>query len=179
MSVLVLGVGPVAEHLRSRVDSDVPAAVIVTEVDGRRGVGPVESLDVDTIDAVFERPMQAVIAGLQQAHAAGAKRIVVIVPTIGMSGGNHHVVHAALAEAARITVKSAARQWGADGITVNAVALAPERFGVDPAVSGPVAIAPRAMSADVDPANAVNWLCSAAAGDVTGQTVVCDGGLWM
>jgi len=179
VSVLVLGVGPVAEHLRSRVDSDVPAAVIVTEVDGRRGVGPVESLDDDTIDAVFERPMQAVIDGLQRAHAAGAKRIVVIVPTIGMSGGNHHVVHAALAEAARITVKSAARQWGADGITVNAVALEPERFGVDPAVSGPVAIAPRAIGTVRGIGAALQEAQRAAAGDVTGVTQGLGITLWM
>ena len=179
MSVLVIGDGPVAEHIRATVDSDVDAAVIVTAVDGRRGVGSIETLDDATIDAVFEQPMQRVIAGLQRAHAAGAKRIVVIVPTIGMSGGDRHAVHAALAEAARITVKSAARQWGADGITVNAVALAPEEFGVDPKVSGPVAIAPRALTGAVDPANAVTWLCSGAAAHVTGQTVVCDGGLWM
>ena len=149
MSVLVLGDGPIADRLRNTVSSDVEAVVVVTEVDGGRGVGPVEDLDDATIDAVFEQPMRKVIAGLQRAHAAGAKRIVVIVPTIGMSGGDQHAVHAALAEAARITVKSAARQWGAEGITVNAVALAPERFGVDPAVSGPVAIAPRAMSGEV------------------------------
>jgi hypothetical protein len=62
---------------------------------------------------------------------------------------------------------------------VNAVALAPEEFGVDPAVSGPVAIAPRAMTGAVDPSDTVTWLCSGAAAHVTGQTVVCDGGLWM
>lgn len=179
MGVLVFGDGPLADCLRESVVSDVESAVIVTEVDGRRGVGPVEQLDDATIDAVFEQPMQKVIDGLQRAHAAGAKRIVVIVPTLGMSGGDRHAVHAALAEAARIVVKSAARQWGADGITVNAVALAPEEFGVDVAVSGPVAIAPRAMNGDVDPTNTVSFLVSAAAAHVTGQTVVCDGGLWM
>ena len=96
MSVFVLGDGPIADLVRAGVTSDVEAVVVVTEVDGGRGVGPVEDLDDATIDAVFEQPMQKVIAGLQQAHAAGAKRIVVIVPTIGMSGGNHHAVHAAL-----------------------------------------------------------------------------------
>ena len=101
MNVLVIGDGPVAEHIRATVNSDVDAAVIVTDVDGRRGVGSIETLDDATIDAVFEQPMQRVIAGLQRAHAAGAKRIVVIVPTIGMSGGDRHAVHAALAEAAR------------------------------------------------------------------------------
>lgn len=179
MTVRVYGAGPIADRLRATVASDVEAAVIVTEVNGTLGVGPVEQLDDATIDAVFEQPMQKVIVGLQQAHAAGAERIVVIVPTIGMSGGSRHAVHAALAEAARITVKSAARQWGADGITVNAVALAPEEFGVDPALSGPVAIAPRAMTGAVDPSELVSWLCGSASGDVTGQTIVCDGGLWM
>lgn len=179
MSVLVIGSGPVAEHLRVTVDSTVAAVVIVTNVDGRRGVGPIESLNDTTIDEVFERPMQEVIAGLQNAHSSGAQRIVVVVPTIGMSGGDQHAVHAALAEAARILVKSAARQWGAEGITVNAVALAPEEFAVNSDVSGPVAIAPRALKGGVDPSNLVSWLCSDAAEHVTGQTVVCDGGLWM
>ncbi|MEY3618381.1 MAG: hypothetical protein RL726_1079, partial [Actinomycetota bacterium] len=41
MSVLVVGEGPIADHLRATVVSDVAAAVVVTEVDGSRGVGPV------------------------------------------------------------------------------------------------------------------------------------------
>ena len=36
---------------------------------------------------------------------------------------------AATAEAIRVLVKSAARQWGANGTTVNCIAVAPQLFG--------------------------------------------------
>jgi NAD(P)-dependent dehydrogenase (short-subunit alcohol dehydrogenase family) len=107
------------------------------------------------------------------------ERIVVIVPTTGMSGGACYAPQAALAESARILVKSAARQWGASGITVNAVAVEPHWFSIDSSISGPVAIAPRSLSNEVSPVGVVTWLCSEAARDITGQTIVCDGGLWM
>ncbi|MFM7872376.1 MAG: SDR family oxidoreductase, partial [Actinomycetota bacterium] len=85
-------------------------------------------------------------------------------------------------EAARILVKSAARQWGAHGVTVNAVAVEPRWFGIDPEVAGPVSIAAPALGAPgvlFDPSPVVTWLCSDAAGTTTGQTIVCDGGSWM
>lgn len=177
MSVHVFGQGPIAESLRDRVDSEVSAAVIVAPI-------VVEAVAVshitdEQIDRLWEQPMRAVITDVQRARTDGCRRIVVIVPTTGMSGGADHAAVAATAEAARVLVKSAARQWGKDGVTVNAVALAPERFGVDPAVSGPVSIAPRALEGEVDPVATVTFLCSEGAAHVTGQTFVCDGGLWM
>ena len=179
MLATVHGDCAVAARLRGAVQSDIESAVVVAEVDGGRAVTPIERLTDDEIDSCFEQPMQRLIASLQTAFHAGAKRIVVVVPTIGMSGGDRHAVHAAFAEAARVLVKSAARQWGANGVTVNAVALSPDEFDVDVAVSGPVSIAPRALSGDVDPTSLISWLCASAAGHVTGQTIVCDGGLWM
>ena len=179
MSVIVFGEGPLAERIRSGVVSDTTAAVVVSGVDGRQGIGPVHELTDEIIDAVFEQPMQRVIGALQQAHADGCVRIVVVVPTSGMSGAALHVAHAALAEAVHILVKSAARQWGVRGITVNTVAVDPSWFDIDPMVAGPVSIAPRALSRDADPLGAIGWLCGESAADVTGQTIVCDGGLWM
>ena len=179
MTVVVHGRGRLADHLRDSVTSDTEAAVVVVGVDGTAGVVPVARMTDDIIDAVYEQPMQALIAALQSAFTDGCRRIVVVTPTSGMSGANQHAAHAALAESARILVKSAARQWGADGVTVNAVVVDPSWFGIDPKVSGPVAIAPRALVGDVDPADVVNWLCSEASHHVTGQTVVCDGGLLM
>ena len=177
MTVEILGGGELADSLRRGVSSDTDATVIV--VGCRPDPIVTSELSDAQIDELWERPMQDVIVGLQGAHARGAKRIVVVVPTTGMSGGSHYATTAALAEAARVLVKSAARQWGASGITVNAVAVDPGVFGLDPEVSGPVSIAPRALEGPADSTAVVQWLCSSAAAHVTGQTIVCDEGLWM
>ena len=179
MSVKVSGQGTLADLIRDGVHSDTKSAVIVVDVAGERSISSVSQLTDAQIDEIFEQPMQSVIGALQEAHFMNCERIVVVVPTTGMSGGACYAPQAALAESARILVKSAARQWGASGITVNAVAVEPHWFAIDPSISGPVAIAPRSLSGEVSPVGVVNWLCSAASGDVTGQTIVCDGGLWM
>lgn len=179
MSVKVSGQGKLADFLRGGLHSDTRSAVIVVDIAGEKSISNISELTDAHIDEIFEQPMQSVIGALQEAHSTSCERIVVVVPTTGMSGGSCYAPQAALAESARILVKSAARQWGASGITVNAVAVEPHWFAIDSSVSGPVAIAPRSLSRDVSPIGIVNWLCSAASGDVTGQTIVCDGGLWM
>lgn len=133
----------------------------------------------EKIHELWEEPIQRVIEELQDAHAAGCTRMVVVTPLIGMAGAAGYSAQAAVAEAARIVVKSAARQWGKDGIVVNAVALDSAAYGIDEVVAGPVSIAPRAISQEVSAKGIVQWLCSDAAGDVTGQTFIVDGGSWM
>lgn len=137
-----------------------------------------ESITDEQFAAAFEEPLQATLAELQDAYRAGVKRIVVVVPTTGMSGGNHYAHTAAAAEAVRLLVKSAARQWGAAGITVNAVAIDPAEVLDDVETAGPVSIAPRALGS-ADPQALIEFLCSEAAGDVTGQTFNVDGGQLM
>ena len=129
-------------------------------------------------EAAWETPMRATISELQAAFHGGDRRIVVIVPTTAMSGGAQYAHTAAAAEAIRVLVKSAARQWGAHGVTVNAVAVSPDDFLDDPDVAGPVSLAPPAL-ATADARSLVEFLSSERAGDVTGQTIVVDGGLWM
>lgn len=180
MTVSLFGRGPLIDRLRESVSADVRSAVIVPAIDGTAVA--VQDLDDERIQVLFEDPMTDVITACQQAFHDGCRRVVVVVPTTAMSGGSQYSATAALAEAARILVKSAARQWGAHGVTVNAVAVAPRWFDIDPEVAGPVSIAAPALAASgtlLDPSPVVSWLCSDAAGSTTGQTIVCDGGSWM
>ncbi|HQV56783.1 MAG TPA: SDR family oxidoreductase [Ilumatobacteraceae bacterium] len=139
---------------------------------------PFHEITDEQFDAAFERPLQDTIAELQDAYRSGVKRMVVVVPTTAMSGGNRYAHTAAAAEAIRVLVKSAARQWGASGVTVNAIAVDPASVLDDVHVAGPVSIAPRALGS-ADPRALIEFLCSEAAGDVTGQTFNVDGGQLM
>lgn len=130
-------------------------------------------------DQAWEQPMREVILALAEAHRSGARRIVVVVPTTAMSGGAVHAHVAAPAEAIRVLVKSAARQWGPDGVTVNAVAVSPEQVLDRADLADPGSLAPPALDGHGDPSAVIAFLASEAAGDVTGQTVTVDGGRWM
>lgn len=135
--------------------------------------------------AVWEGTMRATLFVLQAAHgqmAGRGGRIVLVTPTVSMSGAAHLVPYTTAVEGQRLLAKSAARQWGPDGITVNCLAPAPEHvpIGVD---SMTVSIAPPALGgpgdvgADLGPV--VVWLMSDGAHFVTGVTVCADGGVWM
>ncbi len=172
----VVGSGPLADELRLRLGDDHPdATVIVPDLDTE----PRAAIDLtdEDFDRGFEQPMRAAISAVIDAHRAGHSRVVLVVPTTSMSGGAGYLAAAAAAEAMRVMVKSAARQWGAVGMRVNAVAVHPSRFGFDTARAGAVAIAPPALAA-ADPVPAIGFLCSPA-NDATGTTLVVDGGEWM
>lgn len=147
----------------------------------------VDLADVDDArwDAVWEGTMRTTLFVLQAAFRAMRGRggsIVLVTPTVSMSGAEHLVPYTTAVEGQRLLAKSAARQWGADGIRVNCVAPAPEQvpIGVE---SMSVSLAPPALGgpgdvvADVAPV--VVWLASDAAHFVTGVTVCVDGGVWM
>ena len=73
-----------------------------------------------------------------------------------------------------------ARQWGADGITVNCVAPSPELLGLE---AGEMALSAPALGRAGDPeadlAPIVAFLCSAGSHFLTGATLTADGGVWM
>jgi NAD(P)-dependent dehydrogenase (short-subunit alcohol dehydrogenase family) len=62
-----------------------------------------------------------------------------------LAGGDHYAHWAAAAEGVHILTKSMARQWGPEGIAVNALAVSPTLVLADAVVAGPVSIATPAI----------------------------------
>jgi len=148
--------------------------------------GAVADLDDGRVEIVWERAMRATLFLMQAAHrhlAGRGGRIVLVTPTIALSGAAGLALYASAVEGQRLLAKSAARQWGSDGITVNCIAPSAALLGVDPAALGAVTLSPPALgsSGDVraDIAPVVDFLVGPAAHWVTGATISLDGGAWL
>jgi NAD(P)-dependent dehydrogenase (short-subunit alcohol dehydrogenase family) len=146
----------------------------------------------------FDAPALAAVFCLQAAfaHLRGrGGRIVLIVPTVVFSGARGLATLAAAAEGQRLLAKSAARQWGRAGITVNCVATSTELVhgpwpdatadvlerlvGMGTVDGGPSFCGGAAVDVATDLLPVVAFLVSPQSGRVTGQTIVADGGAWM
>jgi 3-oxoacyl-[acyl-carrier protein] reductase len=189
--VAVVGDGALAAGLRralEALDAEVVAAagtldaLVFAPWDPAEVVPvPFASLTDDDFDRAWQQTMDAAVAACVQARDGFGRRggsIVLTVPTTAMSGGAEYGHWAAAAEGVRVLAKSAARQWGPEGIAVNALALSPEGILADPALAGPVSIATPAVP-DADPSPVLGFLCSPAARNLAGQTLTVDGGLWI
>jgi NAD(P)-dependent dehydrogenase (short-subunit alcohol dehydrogenase family) len=143
------------------------------------------AVDDDRWESTWEAPMLATIFVLQAAFTQMRGRgghIVVVTPTVSMSGAARLAPYTATVEAQRVLAKSAARQWGSDRITVNCLAPAPEHvpIGVE---SMTVSLAPPALGGPGDARRDLGGAAAFLAGEgshfVTGATVAVDGGVWM
>jgi 3-oxoacyl-[acyl-carrier protein] reductase len=148
---------------------------------------PVELVDVDDEhwDLIWEGTMRAALAVLQASFApmrGHDGRVVFVVPTVSMSGAERLVPYTTALEGQRLLAKSAARQWGPDGITVNCVAVAPEQVPIGVS-STATSLAPAALGgpgeAEHDLGPVVVFLLGEAGHFVTGATISLDGGVWM
>ena len=142
---------------------------------------PFAELTDEQFGAAWQTTMDDAVAACVDARTAfgpDGGSIVLTAPTTGMAGGACFAHWAAAAEGVHVLARSAARQWGPDGIAVNVLAFSPDAVGIDAAVAGPVSIAtPARPGASI--AGALSFLCSDGARDVAGQTITVDGGLWM
>jgi 3-oxoacyl-[acyl-carrier protein] reductase len=148
---------------------------------------PVDFAEVDDArwHAVWEVAMQSTLFVLQAAYGQMSGRggsVVMVTPTVAMSGAARLVPYTTAVEGQRLLAKAAARQWGPDRVRINCLAPAPEHvpIGVD---SMSVSLAPPALGGPGDVAGDLGpvavWLASDAAHFVTGATVCVDGGVWM
>jgi NAD(P)-dependent dehydrogenase (short-subunit alcohol dehydrogenase family) len=163
----------------------VDAVVHVAGVDSRLEDRALVDADEETWDREAEAPIRSALFVLQGARECFGERggsIVVAIPTIALTGAAGLVPFASASEGIRLLVKSAARDWGRDGVRVNCVTLPIEAWGVDPPEDHRV---PNRFGASLDDTNglgaggAVALLLSRLSTGVTGATVGVDHGTVM
>jgi 3-oxoacyl-[acyl-carrier protein] reductase len=180
---------PVADELdRAKAAIGAVAAAAVVHVcgdDTTFATAPLISTDAATWEAGCERVMWRALLTLQAAHASfsrrGGGRIVLITTTAGVSGAPHSVPLVAAIEGIRALAKSAARQWGEIGISVNCVAV-PLGLLAPSHASHTDFLPPAAISQDDpvdDVAGAVEFLAGPGAHGISGATLLVDGGAVM
>lgn len=112
--------------------------------------------------------------------------VVALGPALALAGAERLVALSAALEGQRGLVKSAARQWGRRGLTVNWLAAAP--LALSPLFAAlPLPVKPDAVrialgqgpALDDGLAGVVDFLGSPAGRALTGATLVADGGEWM
>jgi NAD(P)-dependent dehydrogenase (short-subunit alcohol dehydrogenase family) len=132
---------------------------------------------------IAEQPMRRALHVLQAAHRClpGGGRVVVLLPSLVMSGAAGVVAWSAAAEGYRSLAKAAARAWGPDGVTLTCV-LVPASLIADGAVDRPGLQPPalgRAPDVMSDIAPVISGLLDERFASVTGLTLAVDGGVWM
>jgi NAD(P)-dependent dehydrogenase (short-subunit alcohol dehydrogenase family) len=179
------GAAEVLERAARVLEAPVDVVVHAGQAERARLTAFTDVTDADW-DAVWEDTMRSTLFLFQAAFPAmrdaGYGRLVIVTPTLSMSGAPGLVPLAAAVEGQRLLAKSAARQWGEFGITVNCIAPAPELV-LDGVRADSVSLAPPALGnagdARTDIGPVVTFLVSDAGHFVTGATVCVDGGVWM
>jgi 3-oxoacyl-[acyl-carrier protein] reductase len=175
-------------HLRGD-DGSLAAGLAALGAEVVTGDGPVDLVVhvVTDPDGLAERPLSdtgadewarrcdgvitEAIDAAKDAHrrlSGRGGRLVFVLPSLGLTGAAGLVPFATAVEGVRALSKSAARQWGADGVTVACVARH---------VAGPtVALSSVDQPTDADVAGVIALLAHEHASSVTGATLVLDGG---
>lgn len=164
---------------------------VVANAQSFRPVTALSEVTEADMDLLYDTGPKAALWLMQAAYPhfveAGRGRIVTMATGMGITGAPGYGPYAASNEAIRSLTRTAAREWGRDGITANCVLPASAQHRLPPAGSDPDREAAFAamyddhpLGRDGDPehdiAPAVAFLLSDASQYVTGQTMMVDGG---
>lgn len=158
-----------------------------------RSVTPLAEVTPSDMDLLFDTGPKGTLWLMQAVYphmrAQGWGRIVTFGSNAGLTGGAGYGPYSSSKEAIRGLTRVAAREWGADGITVNCVCPVSAGHRAPPAddpqrralwertyADQPIA---RDGSAEDDIAPIVAFLLSDACRYMTGQTLMADGGAVM
>jgi NAD(P)-dependent dehydrogenase (short-subunit alcohol dehydrogenase family) len=147
---------------------------------------PLAELSADDWQARTSQPLHAALAFHQaaarhfvdRASADRRGRIVVVVPTVALTGGAGVVPLATTADAERSLVKSQARALGPYGLTVNCIAVDSALLAGRSLDRAGLQARPLPVPTVADLAATIDGLLSPAFDAVTGQTIAVDGGRW-
>jgi NAD(P)-dependent dehydrogenase (short-subunit alcohol dehydrogenase family) len=162
---------------------------IVNNAQTFRPVAALAALSEDDLDVFCDSGIKGTLWAMQAVHpvmqAQGWGRIVNFASSNGMTGAAGYGAYNASKEAIRALTRTAAREWGRDGIVVNCVCPASaghrrppeERFRREAyVIDDPLHPMGRDGDPDLDIGAVVQFLCTDAVRYMTGQTLMVDGG---
>lgn len=147
-------------------------------------------MTLDQFNNTADAGLRAALYAFQAAHVHMKGRggaIAVVGPALSLVGAKQFVPLTTLTEGQRSLVKTAARQWGGEGVRVNWIGVANEHYAPElagkapevPELGPPPCALGRAPELATDVASVLAFLGSAAGGSITGATINLDGGDWM
>jgi NAD(P)-dependent dehydrogenase (short-subunit alcohol dehydrogenase family) len=195
LGIPVLGV-PTNVFEKDSIDAMIAATVeqfgrvdgLINNAQTFRPNAPMAEVTGDDFDTFYASGVKGSLWAMQAVYphmkAQGWGRVVNFASSMGMVGFQGFGAYNASKEAIRAISRTAAKEWGADGITINVIcpgggprAQAAVARGDEAAMefskSKPI---PRVGDAEDDIAPVALFLCSDACRYVTGQTLMVDGG---
>lgn len=183
---------PAAVHATVERTVDELGALDVMVHNALRAPSPhrMESVGLDEWDELSRTAVWGSFFCARSAHphlkaSEGGGRLVLVTSPAGVEASAGLPLYGPVKAAQRAMIKSLAREWGPDGITVNGIAPVAVTPALEKAFAENPDLRPRIEARtplrrlgdpELDIGGVVVFLSSRAAGYVTGQTIVCDGG---